>query len=273
MTRRIGLGAVLLCCALLVGAVAGAFAVVRETGNRIQVLGSGDAVSVLITAGQSQLLIVTGNDRTSFGNAIDRATRGPGNAPDILVVAGSGDLLVAPAYALELFDPNGRYAAHPIHTRESNEPRLANLDPVPANPVRMTLADSVAVVIESTPVPSDDDTYAWRATVTHQSTRVAIVSEGGHVSLFDWPSPVSALVVAGIASGAPARVSGAQVIVGAASELDPSDAHVQDWGTSASAPLRIVPVRPGDMATLTFESAGLALTSDDRITTITPTPT
>ena len=272
MTRRIGFGAALLCCAFMIGAAAGAFAVVRGTGNRIQVFGSGDAVSVLITAGQSQLLIVTGNDRTAFGNAIDRATRGPGNAPDILVVAGTGDLLAAPASALELFEPNGRYAVHPIDSSDVDEPRLSSLDSLPANPVRLTLADQVAVTIESKPVPGDDDTYAWRATVTHLSTHVAVVSEGAHMSLFDWSMPVSALVVAGNDFGSLAEVGGAQVLVGAASVLDPNDADVQEWGTGSSTPLRIVPVRPGDIATLTFEIGGLDLTSDDRITSITPTP-
>lgn len=270
MTRRTGLGAVLLCCAFLIGAVAGAFAVVRGTGNRIQVLGSGDAVSILITASQSRMLIVTGNDRTAFGNAIDRATRGVGNAPDILVVVGSGDLLAAPANALELFYPNGRYAGHPIDTSELDEPRMSNLEALPANPVRVTLADQVAVVFESKSAPDDDDTYAWRATVSHLSSRVAIVSEGDHVSLFDWSSPVSALVVAGNVSSSPFDVSGAQVIVGAASELDPNDADVQEWRAGNSTPLRVVPVRPGDLATLTFEVGGLDLTSDDQITSISP---
>src|SRR5215208_3868188 len=75
------------------GSALGAFTLARAEGDRVEILGSGDDVSILITTGRTELLIATGTDRTAFGNAYDSVAIAPGSRPDILLLAGSGQLL------------------------------------------------------------------------------------------------------------------------------------------------------------------------------------
>ena len=160
MRRIVAFGAVLVLFALSIGAAAGTFAVVRGTGHRIQLLGSGDAVSVLVTSDQSRLLIATGNDRTAFGNAVDRVATGSGFGPNVLIIAGDGRNLNVSTTALDQFDPGQIYALHPLNASDLGDIRLTRLDPLPANPVRITLAERVTVTIESIAISTNEETYA-----------------------------------------------------------------------------------------------------------------
>ena len=246
------------------GAAFGAFTLARAAGDRVEILGSGDDVSILITTGRTELLIATGTDRTAFGNAYDRISIAPGSRPDILLVAGDGQSHNVPTSAIRLFPDAHTYAIHPLPAGPTTDSGLAQLSPIPRNPIRFTLDDRIVVVVESVTIDADEGTFAWRAVVTRETTRIAVVSAVEHADRFTWAEPVSALVVAANAGGPIDRPVDAAAIVGSAKTLDLPD---DGGGTTVpgQGPAHIVPVRPGSVATLTFVRSGVEVTSDDRI--------
>ena len=245
------------------GAAAGAIRLVRADGDRIEILGSGDGVSIRITTGRSELLIVTGTDRTAFGNVYDRITVGPGSRPDIVLLAGSGRSLNVPTSALDLFPEAEVFAIHPLLAGSTGHSELATVSPLPRNPIRITLDERLVVLVESLPIDGDG-AFAWRASITRGISRIVVISSLAHAKLFTWIQPVSALVVAGDAGNPDGPHSDATAIIGSATTLLAPD---DDAGPDEPNQLNghILPVRPGSVATATFLESGIKLTSDDRM--------
>ncbi len=254
-----GLPALLLAASF--GAAAGAVRLIQADGDRIKILGSGDGVAILITTGQTDLLIATGTDRTAFGNAYDRVSIGPGSRPDIVLVAGSGHSLNVPISAIELFPDADAFALHPMETGAAGDTNLAAVPQIPRNPIRFTLDGQLVVIVESLPT-GDDGTFAWRAIITRDTSRIGVISSLEHADAFTWSDSVSALVVAGDAAGADGGPINTTAIIGPADSLEPP-VKATSLGSTGHDVGNVVPVRPGSVATATFVDSGIELTSDD----------
>jgi hypothetical protein len=243
------------------GATAGAFRLVEADGDRIEILGSGDGVSILVTTGRTKLLIATGTDRSAFGNAFDRVTIGPGSQPAIVLLAGSGRSLNVPTAAIDLFPDAETFAVHPLQSGSTADPELATVSALPRNPIRFTLDGRLAVVVESLSADSDGG-FAWRASISRDTSRIAVISSLDHAGLFTWSDPVSTLIVAGTTGNSDRNPSETIAIIGSAATLQPPDDSAGSPGRGQS-PDHILPVRPGSVATVTFRDSGIKLTSDD----------
>ena len=167
---------------------------------RVVLLGSGNRVSALITAGDARLLIATGNDRTAFANALERARRPTARRIDVLLIAGqTGADLVAPTAIWP--DRRVRYAASLGPLPRSPEADAVASDglPVLPSPREIRLGDDLRVTLDvaETAVGTDDPKPLWRAIVRRGVTTVVILSDGAAATAFPPVSPVAALVIAG----------------------------------------------------------------------------
>lgn len=240
------------------GAAFGAFRLVRADGDRVEVLGSGADVSIRVTTGRAELLIATGTDRTAFGNAYARVSVAPRSQPDVLLLAGSNRSLNVPTFATDAFPGSIVYAIHPMDAEATGVDDLSALAPLPRNPLRFTLDERIVVVVESVPIEGEDG-FAWRALISRDRSRIAVLSSLAHEDLFTWTDPVSVVVPAGGASFPVGLDSSVAAIVGPAAALD---LDVPAEGAEQAS--HVVPVRPGSIATMTFVDAAIELTSDDR---------
>jgi hypothetical protein len=166
---------------------------------RVVLLGSGRRVSALVTAGDARLLIATGNDRTAFHNALELARHPTTRRIDVLLVAGQGDDLVAPAGIRH--DRRIRYAASlgPLPDAAAANAVAGDGLPVLPSPREIRLDDDVRVTLE-TVAPAPDEAgggLAWRAVIRRNASVVVIVSDGAAATRFPAVGPVAALVVAG----------------------------------------------------------------------------
>lgn len=228
----------------------------------VTILGAGNRLSVLVTAGNARLLIATGNDATAFGNALSRAQHPTSKRVDILLVAGQGNDLIAPAsiranerirFAAAISPLSGAPAA--FATAGEGLPPLVT-------PRRFLLNDEVSVVVEqgrSEAAPEAASDAAWRVLIQRGLTTVVILSDGTAASQFPTASPVAALVVAGeqpIAawSAVPSPVlilGGTDIIEGRDLRADAN--HLQPDERWA------VRVHSGEALPLRFVEAGLAV--------------
>lgn len=229
---------------------------------RVVLLGSGSRLSVLVTDGDARLLIATGDDPVAFANALARARHPTTRRIDVLLVAGEGPFLVAPASLRD--DPRVRLRASlgPL-TGSAEAVALAGegVAPLPS-PRRIRLGDEVSVRVESAAVEPegevDGGAGAWRATVRRGATTVAILSDGRAAAAFDPLGPVSALVVAGTeplaawaAVDAPLLVVAGSDAVLSGKELRQGAARLFDDARTA------IRVHPGEALPLRFVGAGL----------------
>lgn len=230
---------------------------------RVVLLGSGSRLSALITDGDARLLIATGDDATAFANALERARHPTTRRIDVLLVAGHGEELVAPAVLRD--DDRVRFLASLGPLAGSAEAVALAGEGVAAlpSPRRIRLGDEVSVLVETVAAgPEGDDgevPVAWRATVRRGATTVVILSAGEAAGAFDPVSPVSALVVAGtdplaawatvdapllVATGNDRVLSGRDLRQGAARLFDEERSAIR--------------VHPGEALPLRFVAEGLA---------------
>lgn len=244
---------------------------------RVVLLGSGNRLSALITDGDARLLIATGDDATAFANALERARHPTTRRIDVLLVAGQGEELVAPASLRD--DGRVRLLASIGPLTGSAEAVALAGEGVAAlpSPRRIRLGDEVSVLIENVAAEATDDgrrAVTWRATVRRGATTVVILSDGEATTAFAPVSSVSALVVAGTdplaawaAVDAPLLVATGDDRVLSGKELRQGAARLFDDERSA------IRVHPGEALPLRFVAAGLEAPGEPAQTVgATPTP-
>jgi hypothetical protein len=227
---------------------------------RVTLLGSGGAVSVLVTAGTSRLLIATGDNTTDFDNALGAALPPTIRRLDVLLVPGSEQGSVVAAHVLRA--RGARYGAF-IGPPGSATRELAvslGLDVLTA-PRRYQLADGVSVTVDVGPVVSSNERVPWRATVSHGETTVIILSDGAEFANLEPAEYISALI---IVRGQPGRaLANANV---PALMLSEDVTRKLNWreelarGTSPG--LLVLAVADGEAETLRFIDRGLQIPRD-----------
>ncbi len=238
----------------------------------VSVLGSGTALSVLVTAGSARLLLATGDDPVGFANALAQVRRPTTPRIDILLIAGRGRSLLVPIAARETVRP--RYVASlgtipPSPERDALQ--VSNL-PVLASPRVVDLGSGVQVEVETADgggSASAEVRTAWRLIVRHEATTVVILSHGEDAGRFPDIGPVAALVVA---AGTPAlkqEVLTAGALVVPTSAVSGKDLR-RDLGASIQKRLWTVRTFPGEVTRLEFVRGGLRLPTD--ATAVNPSP-
>lgn len=172
----------------------------RQPG--VRVLGSGNALSVLITSGAARLLLATGDDPVAFANALAQVRHLTTPRIDILLVAGRGRSLLVPIAARDTVRP--RYVASLGAIPPSPERDVLLESPVPVLPSSrvIDLGSGVQVTVETadTGHAATTEVQAWRVIVRHGATTVVILSNGEVSGRFPDIGQVAALIVA---TGAP----------------------------------------------------------------------
>ena len=167
----------------------------------VVLLGSGDRLSALVTDGDARLLIAWGDDATAFANALERARHPTTRRIDVLLVAGRGDDLIAPAALRDDDRVRFRTSLGPL-TGSAEAVAIAGdgLSALPT-PRLIRLGGEVSVLVETVVAEPEGDgaegDAAWRAVVRRGATTVVIMSDGDAVGAFAPLGPVAALVVAG----------------------------------------------------------------------------
>ena len=224
----------------------------------VTILGAGNRLSVLVTAGNARLLIATGNDATAFGNALARAQHPTSKRVDILLVAGQGNDLIAPASIRD--SERNRFAAaiSPLSGAPAAFATAGEGLPPLETPRRFLLNDEVSVVVERSQSEVAPDP-AWRVLVQRGLTTVVILSDGTAASQFPTAGAVAALVVAGkqplaawSAVPSPVLILGWPDII-EGRDLRANANHLQPDERWA------VRVHPGEALPLRFVEAGLAV--------------
>lgn len=231
---------------------------------RVILLGSGQRVSVLVTAGDARLLIATGDDVSEFRNALDAARHPTTRRIDVLLVAGRGTDLVVPAAIRH--DRRIRFAASlgPLPTTDEAVVAAGDGLPVLPTPREIRLGDGVTVTLETAAVEDDGEAATvWRAIVRRGATAVAIVSDGDAADRLPTVGPLAALVVAGTdplvawsAMPAPVLAVAGDDRVISGKELRQVGADQVDQSGWA------VRVHPGEAVPLRFASGGLEIPRD-----------
>lgn len=229
---------------------------------RVTVLGAGNRLSVLVTAGPARLLIATGDDPVAFGNALGQARPLTSRRLDIVLLAGQGrDLAVAAEARADeharVVATIGPIPADPIGADVDRPPR-----PVIDAPRRIRLSDDVSVTLDVavTPNPDADDVpdVAWRAVVRRGATTVVVLSHGDAATEFASPGPVAALVlVAGQPEEALAAIDARALVVNAES-IDGRELR-QELAPRLADPLWAVRVFSGEAVDLEFVDGGLEI--------------
>jgi hypothetical protein len=232
---------------------AGTHLLERLDATRIVVIGSGRAVSVLLTDGDARLLLAAGDDPAGFGNGW-RRWRGlaPVARLDVLLTEGEDDPVAAGA--IDDLSPRWQAAILPP---EPGQSRLPGVPPLDA-PLQLRLGPNLAVTIETIPAPADGSSAgAWRMLVERGQTIVAVVPDGAAAARFAWDRPVAALIVLrsdvanAVAVAAPKALVVPAIVQGRTlrSEVAPI---VRDG-------LWTLRVAPGEIASLAFAVDGLRL--------------
>ncbi|MCC6314097.1 MAG: hypothetical protein IT337_08775 [Thermomicrobiales bacterium] len=229
--------------------------------SRVVLLGSGDRLSVLVLAGDSRLLIATGDDPIAFGNALERQRRPTQRRLDLAFVAGAGDDVLVPAAVAA--DPGVRLLAALVPFAQAPDHTVLRGLPALSAPRRIILGDGVVVTLE--PIPAaDDEVAAWRAIVERNDARIVILSDGSAAGRFS-PPPASGLLV--IAGGKPLEAWGeAPTIALAHADKAITPRKLRDAAAGgASVPRYDVRVHPGDSVAVRFVESGIALPQDATI--------
>lgn len=228
---------------------------------QVAILGSGNRLSLLVSEGPSRLVLATGDDPIAYENALSRVRPLFARRIDVLLLAGSGESLLAPLAARG--DPHVRFAAALAPLPPSAETDAIGPIPSFAAPQRIRLGPTVSVTVETmTSFGSETNERfpAWRATVEQGDTRLVVLSDGEAASLFP-PLPASVMAVSGddpIAAWdmAPtaALVANAEAIGGPKLRAGLADERrPPEWGFL---------VFPGEALRLRFVAGGLELPSE-----------
>ncbi|MDQ3695237.1 MAG: hypothetical protein M3464_16640 [Chloroflexota bacterium] len=225
---------------------------------RVTLLGSGaNALSVLVTTGGARLLIATGDQPIAFGNALERARHPIARRLDIVLIAGQGrDLLAPEAIAA---DPGVGYLA--TIGRLSPSPEATALAAGGINALttskRIQLDDHTTVDLDLETTAEGGETV-WRATIRRQATAVVVLSSAVAASSFEWPGPVSALVIAAGDEPESAWDATPAPVLAFPNEAT-SDAGPREFFAARDGPVWAVRVAPGEAVRLGFGSNGLEL--------------
>ncbi|MGH2560739.1 MAG: hypothetical protein ACRDJH_16875 [Thermomicrobiales bacterium] len=167
----------------------------RRAGEpRVIALGAGDALSVLITAGQSRLLIATGTDTTAFGNALASALPFGLRRVDVVLLAGQGRNISVAAHAARsvrgrtfaIIDPG-------LSPDDGDFPSSRPLE-VFDGPRQYQLPKGITVTIVTA---HDGERSGWRALIARGQSRIVVLPDGRLSDLFPLHEPVSVLIVTG----------------------------------------------------------------------------
>jgi hypothetical protein len=229
---------------------------------RVVLLGSGDHLSVLVTAGDARLLIASGDDPAAFGNALGRVLPPSQERLDLVLVAGTGDNLRAATVAAS--HPGTRsVAALAPFPRSPDLPALLGV-PLIGAPRRIDLG-GVAVTVEAAPTEdAEEDEWSWRATVERGTSRIVVLSDGPAADRFPGAASATLLVVAG---GDP--MAGWRSLPSPALALpDAAIPPVNLRETAANGervPSHVVRVFPGEAVPLEFVDGGIALPGESTV--------
>jgi len=228
---------------------------------QVVLLGSGNRLSLLVTDGPARLLLATGDSPIDYENALTSVRPLFARRIDVLLVAGSGNTLLAPLAAHGDTHVRTTIAIAPL-------PRSDEADAIGAissfsSPQRVRLSPSVQVIVETAlPFGADADAAfpAWRATVEHGETRIVVLSDGGAAALFP---PVGAASVLAVSGGDPAaawELSPAVAFVANSEAIDGPEMRAA-FTESRRSPEWGYRVFPGEALRLTFVPGGVELPS------------
>jgi hypothetical protein len=197
---------------LLLGVTVAALALAQMISARqdrpaVVALGSGDGLSVLITAGGARLLIPAGDQPSAFGNAwrawaVVPLTR----RVDLLALPGDGDPVASSA--MRMLTVRETISLPGGDAGSTGSPGATPLE----DALRVQVGDAVAITLER----SSDRTNlpaTWRLVVERGATRLAILPEGSAAARFAWPQPVAALVLLRGPAGDAVRLAGAAAVI------------------------------------------------------------
>lgn len=165
---------------------------------QVAILGSGNALSLLITDGPARLLIATGDDPIAFENALSEVRPIFARRVDVLLVAGNDDTLLVPLAAHA--DRHVRTSAALAPLPPSAEAEEFGAIETYAAPRAFQLGPTVRVTVETASAAAGDlatDFPAWRVTVERGDSRIVALSDGAAAALFPPGEPAAVLVVAG----------------------------------------------------------------------------
>jgi hypothetical protein len=221
----------------------------------IRILGSGNRLSLLVTARNARLLIASGNDGSAFGNALGHALKPTSRRLDVLILAGGdNDLPVAGRARRDLGASSVWVLAGPL-ARHLSE---LHLDPsrVIAASTRFQLGVNYWVTI----TPASDAAGDWSAVIQNGHS---IVYAGTTSSLAAESAPRAAAVI--VTSGklpAAGTMPNASVVSLAASSGSFSD--LQNLADAMQTAVYAIRVSPGQSATIDFSRNGIALARGTR---------
>jgi hypothetical protein len=226
---------------------------------RIILLGSGEAVSVLVTAGSSRLLIATGDNTTDFGNALDAALPPTIRRLDVLLVSGGQGSSVA-SHVLRTRDARYRAFIGPPGPGALDLAADLGVDTLTTSR-RFQLARGVSVTIDVDSPATEDDRISWRATVNHGVTMVIILSDGADISVLQRSGFISALVVVrGRPESALANFDVHALMVN--EDITRRANWREELARGTSPGLLVLPIANGETETLRFVDRGLQIPRD-----------
>jgi hypothetical protein len=264
------LGLLSLCLAtlsLVLGA--GSFLHERIERTRVVVIGSGNALSVLVTDGEARLLLAAGDDPTAFANGWRRwAGLVRVSRIDVLLVARTGDDQAVAVDALNDLSPRWKAAVAPLDPAASGGHAVPPLD----GPLRFRLGKQLLVTVEVDSASTILEQTAWRMLIERERTVIGVVPDATSAAHFPWNRAVSALIV--LRSGVP----DATAAVAPRALVVPAEVRGRTLRTEVApllpAGIWTVRVAPGEIATLAFPEGGLQLPADaDWLEPLPTTPT
>jgi hypothetical protein len=229
---------------------------------QVDVLGSGNRLSLLVTDGPARLLLATGDDPDQFNNALARFRPIFARRVDVLLMAGANRTLNVPVAANQ--DPYVResFALGPIpHSPESEAlGRFSTFQTSQA----ITLGPNVTVMVETAyPMGANpaEEFPAWRATIARAESRIVVVSDGDAAALFPPADPAAVLVVAGNDPAEAWETQPALALV-TTSDAISGPAMRETFADASRSPEWTVRVFPGEALRLRFVDGGVAIPSD-----------
>ncbi len=170
----------------------------REVAEpRVVLLGSGDALSALVTSGHARVLIATGNDPSAAANALGRVRYPTLPRLDVLVLAGDGSNLAVPASFAG--DPDTRLELALSSTAGSDDSAALQGIQLVSTPRRLALPDGMTITMEGASgvdLPAGGAT-PWRMIVERGTSRVVLLSSGADAGAFPPAGAPNVLVVSG----------------------------------------------------------------------------
>ena len=244
--------------AALASVLGSSFAADMQT-PRVTVLGSGERLSILVTAGNARLLLATGDDPGALGNALAEARHPTIRRLDVLLVAGRSKDLLAPAAVID--SEHARFVAS--IGLGSDQVLPPSLRGVPASPAerRFRLPEGVTVLVRWEPGDDPDAPSSWAGLVTQGRSSVAVLSDGSAVGLLGSAARLNALVVSGDQplEALPTVSTGA--IITTASAISGKELRQSAAGLTGGA-LWGARVYPGEAIRLTFAEGAITLPPD-----------